>query len=223
MLADLLLLACWRSKLKLRSATAAELWICARKRDRRREKTAKYARTHGMDRMPESHRAGRSDQSVVPILKVSALGALLATATPALVITLLSALPTGPRPDLSTRPSVVDLVRTVVFLCAITAFPCGAFGFLAGAAGSTWLRFRKQRIRSLKRLLVEAAVAGFLLGALFPFFDSAVNSPPFQKIGVLLTPLQLLLCLVLGIVCALTCTLVFRKHFMEVQISQSSA
>ena len=172
-----------------------------------------------MDRMPESHRAGGSDQWVVPTLNASVFGALLATVTSALVIALLSALPTGPRHDLSNRPSVVDMVRTTFLLCAITVAPCGSFGFLAGAAGSTWLRFRKRRIRSLKRLLVEAAVAGFLIGILFPFFDSAVNSPPFQKIGVLLTPLQLLLSLPFSIACALICALVFRKHFMEEQAS----
>jgi hypothetical protein len=173
-----------------------------------------------MDLIPEPHRTGRSDQFAMPILKASALGALMAIVTPAIAITLLSALPTGARPDLSNRPSVVDMVRTAFLLCAITVVPCGSFGFLAGAAGSTWLRFRKRRIRSMKRLLAEAAAAGFLLGILFPFFDSAVNSPPFQRIGVLLTPLQLLLSLVLSIACALICALVFRKHFMEERAPQ---
>jgi membrane associated rhomboid family serine protease len=169
-----------------------------------------------MDDVTESHRVERPDRYPLVVVKTSVLSAVLATATSALAMAILSSLPTGPRPDLTNTPSIVDMVRTAFFLSAITVFPCGLFGLLAGATGAIWLRFRKRRIRSTRRLIVEAAIAGLLLGILFPIFDSALNSPHFQRIGVLLTPLQLLLSLILGVTCALICALVFRKCFIEV-------
>jgi len=168
-----------------------------------------------MNRMSEPNRASGPDRCLVLILEVGALGALLATLASALFIAILTGLPIGPRPDLSNGPSVLDIGRTAFFLCAITVVSCGSFGFVAGVAGSAWLRFRKRRILSTKRLLGEAAVAGLLLGGIFPLFDGAVNSPSFQRIGVLLNPIQMFFCVVFSIVCALICALVFRDRFIE--------
>jgi hypothetical protein len=170
----------------------------------------------GFDEMNETVEAGRavrSDRFLAPILKVSMLSALLATVISALTFAVLSALPTGPRPDLTTRPSTLDIARTALLLCAITAVSCGSFGFLSGAAGSIWLCWRRRRIRSVKRLLAEAGIAGFLLGALFPFFDNLVTARRFST-STLLSPIQFLLSPALGVVCALACVLVFHKYFI---------
>jgi len=176
-----------------------------------------------MDNAAESHRIGTAGPRLLPILKASLVSGLLATLIPACIVALVGALPTGLRADTSTSPSILDLSKVALLLCLITVVSCGPFGFLAGAAGSAWLRFRKRRIRSIWRLLVEATAAGFLCGLFFPFFDSAVASPHFQKVGALLNPLQLLLCPVVGMACAWVCALVFRKHFMQERIQQSGS
>jgi hypothetical protein len=147
--------------------------------------------------------------------KVGVISALLATTTSALSITVLSALPLGPSSSQTSGPSASDLVRTAFLLCAITVVSCGSFGFLAGVAGSQWLLLRKRRIHSSKRLIVESSLAGFFLGALFPWFDGLVNWHRFGfGIGGM-SVIQLILCPLLGLMCALACALVFRKNLIE--------
>jgi RsiW-degrading membrane proteinase PrsW (M82 family) len=61
-------------------------------------------------------------------------------------------------------PTVWDVGRATLLLCPITAVSCGSFGFLAGIAGSAAIYLRRRRIQGTKRLLIESAVAGFVLG-----------------------------------------------------------
>ena|SRR3984893_19302439 len=143
------------------------------------------------------------------ILKVAALGALLGTLAPALAITLLS----GVRNGSLLHP--LDAAETVLLLCPITAVSCGPFGLLAGIAGGTAIYLRRRRIRSSKRLLVESAIAGFLMSCLFPFFDAGVNSLFLKSFQPLVIPGQIILYPILGILCALTCALVFRRYFIR--------
>ena len=63
----------------------------------------------------------------------------------------------------------------------------------------------------MKRLVAEAAIAGLLLGVLFPFFDTALNAPHLTRIAYL-SYFQLVLCPVLGAICAFA----FRRNFVEV-------
>jgi hypothetical protein len=167
-----------------------------------------------MERISEPPHPWSSGGHAVLILKAGTLSALVATVASALLLTILNALPTWPRPDLTIGPSALDIVKTTVLLCAITVVSCGSFGFMAGVAGSAWLCFRRKHILSTKRLLVEAAVAGFLLGMLYPVFDSAMNSPHFQKPGVFMNPIQIFFSVVLCTAWALICALVFRKRFI---------
>ncbi len=131
------------------------------------------------------------------ILIAYAQGALLGTLAPALAITFLSGLRNG------SLLHPLDAAETVLLLCPVTAVSCGPFGLLAGAAGGTAIYLRKRRIHSSKRLLAESAIAGFLMGCLFPFFDAAVNSFFLKSFQPLVIPGQIILYPVLGIPCAL--------------------
>jgi len=143
------------------------------------------------------------------ILKVAALGALLGTLAPALAITFLSGLRNG------SLLHPLDAAETVLLLCPVTAVSCGPFGLLAGAAGGTAIYLRKRHIHSNKRLLAESAIAGLLMGCLFPFFDAAVNSVFLKSFQPLVIPGQIILYPVLGIPCALICALVVRRNFIQ--------
>jgi hypothetical protein len=143
------------------------------------------------------------------ILRVAVLGALLGTSAPALAITLL----TGVRNRSLLHP--LDAAETVLLLLPITAVSCGTFGFLAGIAGGTAIYLRRRRINSSTRLLVESAISGFLMSCIFPFFDAAVNSLFLRSFQLWVIPGQIILYPVLGIPCALTCALVFRKYFVR--------
>ena len=153
-----------------------------------------------------------TDQTSRPFafaLRVGAFNAFLATLISALAIALISSIGNG------TRPNILEIGKTTFLLCPITVVSFGFFGFLAGVAGSAWIYFRKQRIHTTRRLLVESAIAGLLMGALFPFLDAAANSSPITSISPSRNPAQILLCLALSIACALLWAFVFRKRFVH--------
>jgi hypothetical protein len=148
--------------------------------------------------------------------KVGLMSAFLANTTASLTIAILKGLPLGQGSSQTSGPSALDLLRTTLLLFPIIIVSCGSFGFLAGAAGGRWLLFRRPRIHSTKRLLFEAALAGFLLGFRFPWFDALVSSQGFGVGGM--GVIQLVLCPVVGLTCALVCALVFRTHFIAGRI-----
>jgi hypothetical protein len=135
---------------------------------------------------------------------------MLGTLAPALTIAVL----TGLRNGSLLHP--LDAAETVLLLFPITVVSCGPFGLLAAVTGGSAIYLRRKHIRSSKRLLTEAAVAGFLLGCLFLFFDAAENSlllkEPFQPLVI---PEQILFYPVLGVLCALICALVLRSSFVQ--------
>ena len=144
------------------------------------------------------------------ILKAAALGAVLGTLAPALAITVFTGLHNG------SLLHPVDAAETVLLLFPITAVSCGSFGLIAAVVGGSAVYLRKNRIRSGKRLLIESAIAGFLLGCLFPFFDLAQNSLLLrERPQLLVIPGQLLFYPVVGVMCALICALAFRRSFTE--------
>jgi len=110
-------------------------------------------------------------------------------------------------------PDPWEVAKTTVLLCPITAVLCGSFGLLAGFAGGTLLCLRRPHIRSTKRFLVEAAILGFLLGALFPFFDHQMQVGIFYPIGGYLSSFCVLAS---GGPCAVICALTFRKSYMAI-------
>ncbi len=139
------------------------------------------------------------------VFKAGILAAVFATAISALSVALLSAA-VPPHPD-TVAPGIFDIVRTALLLCPITAVSCGSYGFLAGLAGSALLNFRRRRIRSVTRLLVEAGIAGLIFGFLFPFFDRFVGQS-YLNGG------QMLFCAPVGALCALLCGVVLRRRFL---------
>jgi len=63
-----------------------------------------------------------------------------------------------------------QIPQGIVMMCLYTFMPAGAFGFLCGVLGSLYLVLRARRITSKVQMLVESAVVGALLSALFPQF-----------------------------------------------------
>ena len=159
--------------------------------------------------MTKQNRVNTRNGYVSFILKVAALGALLGTLAPALAITFLSGLRNG------SLLHPLDAAETVLLLCPVTAVSCGPFGLLAGVAGGTAIYVRRMRIHSSKRLLAESAIAGSLMGCLFPFFDAAMNSYFLKSFQPFVIPGQIFLYPVLGIPCALICALVFRSYLIQ--------
>jgi hypothetical protein len=152
----------------------------------------------------EIARTGNRPRTVF-ILKAGALAAFLATAASAMLIATLSAL--GRIPD-TTSPTVPDILRAAFWLTPITAVSCGSFGFLAGIAGSALLDWRRPRIRSTGRLLIESGIVGFVLGFTFLFFDAAVNPRSSHGMDIILSAPT-------GMCCALVCALAFRRRFVK--------
>jgi H+/Cl- antiporter ClcA len=139
------------------------------------------------------------------ILKAGALAAFLATAASALLIATLIGV--GPMQG-TTPPTVLDILRAAFWLTPITAVSCGSFGFLAGIAGSALLDWRRRRIRSTRRLVIESGIVGFVLGFSFLFFDAVVNP---RSHGAM----QALLSAPVGMGCAVLCALAFRGRFVK--------
>jgi|SRR5579864_1613796 hypothetical protein len=149
---------------------------------------------------------------LLPILKAGVLAATFATLFSAFAIELLTLLgPIGP----TSYPSLWDIARAMLLLCAITVVSCGSFGFLAGIAGGTILYFRRGRIRSVKRLLLESSIAGLALGSAFPLFDAAVNSESLRSFRTWLSSAEFILCALGGLISALFCALAFRRRFVQ--------
>jgi len=138
------------------------------------------------------------------ILKVAVLNALLVTVVSALAITLWSGAGVPSKP--------LELGKTVILLCPITAVSCGSFGLLAGLAGATLIYLRRRRLRSTKRFLVEAAVIGFVLAFFFPEFDVLMSR--VQGFLYYSGPAVVALTPAFGIPCGLICALIFRNGFM---------
>jgi membrane associated rhomboid family serine protease len=153
----------------------------------------------------ESSDAQHPVRPAILILKVGVLAAALATIVSALLVAVLSAV--GPPLSDTTSPSILDITKTTILLFPITAVSYGSFGLLAGIIGSATLVVRRRRIRSRRRLLVEASIMGFLLGFLFPFFDRLLNR--------YVNPVHVLFSAPVGTFCALLCALFFRRHFLN--------
>lgn len=143
-------------------------------------------------------------RSLAFILKAGTFAALLATLISALLIAVLSTL----QPLVQTTPlKVLDVIKATILLIPITVVSYGSYGFLAGVLGISILKWRKSRIRSTRRLVVESAVVGFILGFLFPLFDRLMNPPS-------LWGEQVLFFAPTGVCCAILCALTFRTYLV---------
>ena len=68
--------------------------------------------------------------------------------------------------------------KAVAMMCLFTVIPAGAFGFLCGVLGRSYLLLRIRFVASGMRLLAEAAFFGILLGSLFPLFHALMGWGP---------------------------------------------
>src|ERR1700690_1178156 len=159
------------------------------------------------------------------VFRISLVNTILVTVLSALVIALLngtgSDVPFTARAGFASQEGGATLPipighlwevgRATVLLCPITIVSCGWFGFVAGAAGAILLFFRRRSIRSTKRLVVESAAAGLMLGAIFPLADGRATVP------------HAVLCMLCGSVCGSICAGVFRKRFSALTVKNRVA
>jgi hypothetical protein len=137
------------------------------------------------------------------VLEMGLSSAMLASIVAAIIFTLLSAVP----PLVDTHaPSTWDLAKTIVLLLPITAASCGSFGALAGILGGVFLVLRRSHIHSTGRLMVESAIAGFVLGFGFPFFDRILNR--FTNNWAILSAPA-------GMLCSVICAAIFRRQLIS--------
>ncbi len=159
--------------------------------------------------------ARKAKRPIPLVAEVAALNAVLATVMASLVVALLSALPDPHYGSLTKAPTAADVLRTAILLCAITFATCAPFGFVSGVAGGAWLLIRRPKLRSIKRLLWESAIVGFLLGGLYNVQDRFLNFLQYHTAATSLSILQAAACFVCGAVCAMICALIFRKHLVQ--------
>jgi len=172
-----------------------------------------------MLRQPENSRY----RSLGLIVKAGAFNTVLVTLTATLAIALFSGAGVedkvvgnglvAPQQVQSTQSwHPIQFLKAAAWLTPLTAISCGSFGLFAGLAGSSLMYLRARRVRSPRRFVVEAAILGFLLACLFPFFD--VWTGQVQGIRDLGYTAFDLLAPFFGSLCAFICALVFRKRFL---------
>lgn len=153
----------------------------------------------------------RASKSYVFVLQAAALGAVLATVLSAFSFVGLAALDavTQRRAEFEAVPTLWDLSKATLLMCAITVVWFGPFGSIAGAAAAVVLHLRRRSIRSFKRLLTESAVFGLLAACVLPVYDAAIYSHKLRYQS--LAPLILIvpLCIASGAAGGV----LFRRHF----------
>ena len=109
-------------------------------------------------------------------------------------------------------PQTPDRLKVALLLGFFAATYIGDFGFLAGSAGGFWLDRRTRQIRSTKRLLLESAAGGALLGALFPLYYLATYMT--GRVNAASAVIAELFCLTIGSSCAVLFALAFRRRLI---------
>jgi len=105
----------------------------------------------------------------------------------------------------------IEYGKATLWLCPFAAVSCGSFALIAALSGGGLMYRRARRLRSKARFTVEAAILGFLLACLFPFFD--VWTGQVQGIQDLRYTAVDMLAPAFGCLCAWTCALFYRKRF----------
>jgi len=96
------------------------------------------------------------------------------------------------------------------------AIPAAPFGFIVGLVGSCWLVARIEHSVSRKRLCLESAGIGAVLGATFPLILTILGWGPFDNLASAL-PISI----GVGIVCGGALTTLLRKHAPLVSQTES--
>jgi len=68
--------------------------------------------------------------------------------------------------------------KAIAIMCLFTFIPAGAFGFICGVLGRSYLLVRMHSVAFGIRLLVEAAFVGILLASLFPLLHALMGWGP---------------------------------------------
>jgi len=107
-------------------------------------------------------------------------------------------------------PQTPDRLKVALLLGLLAGTYIGDFGFLAGIAGGFCLDRRKRQIRSTKRLLLESAAVGAVLGALFPLYYLATYMT--GRVNTAMAAITELFCLTVGSSCAVLFAVAFRRR-----------
>jgi len=99
----------------------------------------------------------------------------------------------------------------ILMMCLYTFIPAGGVGFLCGVLGSLYLVLRARRITSRLQLLVESAVIGALLSALFPLFHLVMRWGPT---GDWLDRKAILFCVAVGCPVSIFYAAIFRMPLL---------
>jgi hypothetical protein len=142
------------------------------------------------------------------LLKVGAFNGLLATILAAVGFAFVGGVTNGFSTD------IAEILLAIPLLLPITAVSCGLYGFLASVTASAWILSRRKQSATLKQLLTRSTVVGSVLGVAFLFVDRAVNLLFFGASADSTLTARLLLCIPVGVCCAVCSALFFRKRFI---------
>jgi len=117
----------------------------------------------------------------------------------------------------STRDALTTLAALpVAWIFAI--IPMGPAGCVFGALGASWIRFRSSSLHASKRLLLESALLGAVLGAVVPISALAWGWGPRENV-LAVVPAGA----ASGLVCAFLVVLALRKGGLLFEVRPTSS
>jgi hypothetical protein len=119
--------------------------------------------------------------------------------------------------EASARDALATLAALpVAWVFAIT--PMGPAGCLFGALGASWIRFRSSSLRASKRLLLESALLGTVLGGVVPISALVWGWGPRENV-LSVVPAGA----ASGLVCAFLVVLALRKRGLLFEVRPTSS
>ncbi|MBV9608064.1 MAG: hypothetical protein JO187_00780 [Acidobacteria bacterium] len=120
-------------------------------------------------------------------------------------------------------PPVPDRFRIFLLFGFFAATYVGDFAFVAAVAGAFWIGRRTRQLRSTKRLLLESAAAGALLGAIFPLYYHAMfyHAMDTQPVETGFAMFAELFCAIFGCFCAVLFALRFRRRLLPLKLNNA--
>ena len=119
------------------------------------------------------------------------------------------------------QASVRDALTTLAALPVAWIFaiiPMGPAGCVFGALGASWIRFRSSSLHASKRLLLESALLGAVLGGLVPISALAWGWGPRENV-LSVVPAGA----ASGLVCAFLVLLALRKRGLLFEVRPTSS
>jgi len=112
-------------------------------------------------------------------------------------------------------PTLWDIVRGTVLLCALTVVWSGPFGLLVGAAAGLVMHRRLGKIRTQRRLFSEAVIFGFFAAIANVLYEALVRWIPPRYVKYYYPPAQLIAMLVACIAISLLAATLLRKRLLS--------